>query len=92
MNRSIGDLFSELQSLDPSLKVVPKMLASLARRRILPQPYSRQQLFSCMVSGKAVLFDDYPSPVDDPGVSSIGKINRLIPPSRHTKIPTITVR
>jgi len=23
---------------------------------------------------------------------SIGKINRLIPPSRHTKIPTITVR
>ncbi len=70
MNRTIGDLFSELQSLDPSLQVKPKMLAGLARRRILPQPYSRQKLFSCMVSGKAVLFDDYPSPVDDPGVSN----------------------
>ena len=63
MNRTVGDLFSDLEEIDPTLKIKPKLLSKLARRRIKPQPYSQQTLFSCMASGKVALFDAYPSPI-----------------------------
>lgn len=67
MNRRVGDLFSDLEEIDPSLKIKPQMLGRLARRQIRPQAYSQATLFSSMALGKPVLFDQYPSPLKKSG-------------------------
>lgn len=63
MKRTVGDLFIDLEEVDPSLKAKPQMLGKLARRQTKSQPYSQQALFSAMAAGEVALFDDYPSPI-----------------------------
>ncbi len=66
MKRTVGDLFLDLEQIDPSLKTGPQMLGKLARRQVKSQPYSQQALFAAMASGQAALFDAYPSPIAGP--------------------------
>lgn len=63
MNHRVKDLFSDLQEIDPSLKIKPQMVGKLARREIKSQAYSQQALFASMAAGQVVLFDQYPSPL-----------------------------
>ena len=70
MNRTVGNLFSDLEELDPSLKTRPQMHGKLARRQTMPQPYSQRALFSAMASGEVALFDNFPSPITNSSTSS----------------------
>lgn len=77
MNQRVSNLYADLAKIDPSLKIKPKMLGKLARRQIKPTAYSQRALFSAMASGKAVLFDDYPSPLTGSATSSSIKPDSL---------------
>jgi hypothetical protein len=63
MDSKSMDIWSQARQIDPSLKVSPKHLAELNRRRIRPVAFSRQALFSAMAKGKPVLFYNVPVPV-----------------------------
>lgn len=70
MNRTVGNLFSNLEEIDPSVKTSPRMLGKLARRQTLSQPYSQQALFAAMAAGEVALFDNFPSPIKNKNTSS----------------------
>ena len=69
-HQSVHELFSDLVTIDNSLKFTPQMLAKLARRQVSSQPYDQQALFSAMASGSVALFDNYPSPLNNPDNTS----------------------
>lgn len=50
-------------TVDPSLKVRPHMQAALARRQVPVVRYSRDRLFTSMVNGSPVIFNDFRVPL-----------------------------
>lgn len=63
--QEIEKLWEQARAIDPTLKVTPRQLSALRRRRLRPVPFSRDLLFGAMARGEPILFSDLPIPVRD---------------------------
>lgn len=54
------ELWSRASEYDPTIRITSRQWPSLLRRRIRPQRYTRELLFSGMAAGRTSLFNNYP--------------------------------
>lgn len=54
-------------TIDPTLGVSERDARALARRQVVPVPFSRDALFTAMQAGRPILFNDLPVPVSREG-------------------------
>lgn len=84
-------LWEQARRVDRTLKLSPRDLPALCRRRVRPVPFSRQALFTAMTNGEPVIFTDLPVPVrgeDDVGVRKavLKALASGFPPNRSIRI------